>query len=300
MNKKNKQNKTVLWGTIAISLISPISAYAQKKTPEFITNNQMLINYGLPIMLGIGILLFGYGVYRWIAEAVKQTTNKRPKWFALLGILLGVVAISLWLWIGSLQQSIGLDSAPGGVGSIILSLDPSSDPALLGASHNVFIARIVKSGDIVNYPLGPSQQYIVEVVDNIKGDLQGTVTVEQEGYMSNGMFQPVEDGGTPLESGSTYLLATRYNAPVNAYTLIASKYASPKLDESKSLDADMNVKELKAAYVDEKLLEADIAHDNTLNSFQSLPPDKKATAQARADEAKTWLEAHEGGVITTK
>jgi len=55
-------------------------------------------------------------------------------------------------------------------------------------------------------------------------------------------------------------------------------------------DKDPRVNAFTSAYPNEELLQADIAHTNTRNSFTSLPPAAKATAQARAEEARVILE----------
>jgi hypothetical protein len=124
--------------------------------------------------------------------------------------------------------------------------------------------------------------------------------VEQEGGVKNGILQTIEDAFPLLEPGSTYILATRYNESENAYTVIANENAGKLLTKDASLDntqlkalseQDEKVKSLEAAYPDEKLLDADIAHNNTRNSFQSLPPEAKAAAQARADSAEASLDA---------
>jgi hypothetical protein len=104
-----------------------------------------------------------------------------------------------------------------------------------------------------------------------------------------------------LEIGSTYLFATRYNAEDDTHTLNSHSNASKllssdpgfdKKDLKALVDKDSKIKSLEVAYANEILLDADIGHNNTRNSFQSLPPDAKAAAVARADAARVELEAH--------
>jgi hypothetical protein len=157
--------------------------------------------------------------------------------------------------------------------------DFSNDKILMGASHNVFVGKIIKQIGSIDRGVGPETQFEVQIVLNIKGDLQGMVTVDQEGGYQNGIFYYIQDGAPLLRAGATYLLATRYNAQGNWHTLIPSISGSQFIidDNGLSIDKlqtlaknDIRVKRLENAYPSEILLDADIKHNNELNSYQSL------------------------------
>ncbi len=102
-----------------------------------------------------------------------------------------------------------------------------------------------------------------------------------------------------LQPGSTYLFATRFNEKENWYTLNPHPNASKLITSDATLDIatleslvaqDPKVLSLQSAYPNEVLLPADIANNRTLNSFHSLPEDKKAEALERAREAKVMLD----------
>jgi hypothetical protein len=59
--------------------------------------------------------------------------------------------------------------------------DFRDDKILMGASHNVFIARVTREVGTKGHEFGPETQFEVEVIENIKGDLSGTVIVNQQG-----------------------------------------------------------------------------------------------------------------------
>jgi hypothetical protein len=166
--------------------------------------------------------------------------------------------------------------------------DFSNDEILMGASHNVFIGKVIRQTGEKERGIGPETQFQVQVIENIKGDLKGTVTVDQEGGYKDGVLYVMDgDIGTTgknasdylLQPGSTYLLATRYNPDENWYTLNSYPTARELFSSDSSAtndylllrtDADPRVKALKAAYPHEILLPADIAHNNTRNSYQSV------------------------------
>lgn len=167
--------------------------------------------------------------------------------------------------------------------------DFSNDAILMGASHNVFIGKVLAQTGAKERGIGPETQFSVRVISNIKGNLAGVITVDQQGGMKNNFLYIVQDDNLPtptsnedtymLKPGSTYLLATRYNNKENWYTLNPYPTASKLLNTSPTLtdnelsdlaNSDARVQALKAAYPKEVLLEADVTHMNARNSFSSI------------------------------
>lgn len=182
--------------------------------------------------------------------------------------------------------------------------DYSNNSILIGASQNVFIGRVVAIVGNKDFMGSPATQFSLEIIKNIKGDTSGTVVINQEGGYRDGVLYLAEEDGKMLQPGSTYLLATRYDSDGDYYTLNPHPNASKLLNDDASLEAvqlqsmseqDVKVKSLESAYAHEKLLDADIAHGNTRNSFQSLAPAEKAAAQSRADAARASLDAMQQG-----
>lgn len=180
--------------------------------------------------------------------------------------------------------------------------DFSKDDILIGASHNVFVGRVLNQSGEKSLGSTPETQFTVEVISNIKGDLKGTVTVNQFGGYKNGALVTVEDdtpipngksaGTYMLEPGQTYLLATRYNEQEDWHTLnsfptarkLLSKDANASVADLKTLaQNDERVQALTAAYPNEKLLDADIQHGNTRNSYR----DMGTKLQAEASKAQS-------------
>ncbi len=172
---------------------------------------------------------------------------------------------------------------------------------LMGASHNVFVGKVI--AQVGENPIAgrPTTQFSVQVIKNIKGDLKDMVVLNQLGGYRDGILYLMDEESTMLLPGSTYLFATRYNPEDDTHTLNSHVNASKLLSSDTNLDSaslqtlagqDEKVKTLEAAYPDEVLLDADIAHQNTRNAFKDLPPEAKAAAQSRADKAKAALAAN--------
>jgi hypothetical protein len=180
--------------------------------------------------------------------------------------------------------------------------DFSNDKVLVGASHDIFVGKVVQELGSKDLGDGPETQFSVAVIDNLKGNLQGTVTVDQQGGYKNGVLYVVGDDhvargneGTSylLQPGSTYLFATRYNLQENWYTLNSYPTASKLITSDKSLgndqlkslaENDPRFKELQGAYPNEVLIDADVKHNNALNNYISLQQNPQTTEESTTTE----------------
>ncbi|MDO8659307.1 MAG: hypothetical protein Q7K54_01775 [Candidatus Parcubacteria bacterium] len=167
--------------------------------------------------------------------------------------------------------------------------DFSDDRILMGASHNVFVGKVIKQVGDKRLGETPETQFTVEVLSNIKGDLQGTIVVNQLGGYKYGMLYVVDSGDTVgpiskntdllLKIGTTYLFATRYNSEENWHTAIFHPNAGKVISQEGNLStgqlqvlagSDKKVSLLREAYKNEILLDVDIKNNNTRNSYQLL------------------------------
>jgi hypothetical protein len=169
----------------------------------------------------------------------------------------------------------------------IYSSDFSDIKVLVGAAHNIFIGRVVEQVSTKERGIGPETQFAVDVVSNIKGNLDGRVVVNQQAGFRDGTLYVISDNDPRsnnvqdylLTPGSTYILATRYNKSQGWYTLNSYSAAKKLLSSDISMSAEelrvlvnnnSRVQELRAAYPNEILLVADVEHNNALNSYSSI------------------------------
>lgn len=182
--------------------------------------------------------------------------------------------------------------------SAIYDIPLADDKVLMGASHNVFVGKVLSQIGTTGASIGggrtfPVSQFSVEPIFNIKGSLSGTVTVEQTGGYQGGALMVSEDGdmfgpsnkpgaGYLLQPGSTYLLSTRYQNNGDYYLWAFPTAAKLISTDSNLGDAqlqslaanDERVQQLEAAYPHEILVADDVHTGNTRNSWISLhtPP----------------------------
>lgn len=108
------------------------------------------------------------------------------------------------------------------------TIDRSNDRELAGASHNIFFGQVIRrSGRKSLHNWGPQAQFEVEVFEVIKGDLSGSVTVNQPYY-------PGEDR---LQKDKSYFFATRSSNLHDWHTAI-HQYGEVNLDVPDDAEKD--------------------------------------------------------------
>jgi hypothetical protein len=187
----------------------------------------------------------------------------------------------------------------------------ADDRVLMGASHDVFVGKVIAQTGTKKRGASPETQFSVEVISNIKGNLRGTVTVDQFGGYENGALYTVDGGPIGLtrdkndtyllQPGSTYLLAARYNDTENWYTLNSFATARKLLSQDASLNdgqlkalaaSDGRVQVLQSTYQDEVPFSADISHAMAYNTYSSRHFDVSGQA---IDDTVALAQSHQQG-----
>ncbi len=202
-----------------------------------------------------------------------------------MAVVLLMVIVGLGLYTNAVKLPIERIMQPQ------YAADFSNDRILMGASHNVFVGKVIKEVKGKDIGIGPVTYFEVSIVNNIKGNLSGKVIILQQGGYENGILYTVRDGDVVapnageisesglLEIGSTYLLATRNASGEGAYYLNSHSNAKKLITKDDMLSDDQievlaqndeKVKTLKEAYKTEILLDVDIQNNTTRNSYESL------------------------------
>lgn len=125
------------------------------------------------------------------------------------------------------------------------AFDSSDERKLVGFADNVFVGRI--EDKVGNEPMKgvvredadspegpppsiPETQFSVEVLDNVKGSLQGRVTVSQSGGDVPSRDAPVTIEHDPiLRPGQTVLFATRFDEDEGHHQVVAPVYGDVRI-----------------------------------------------------------------------
>ena len=124
------------------------------------------------------------------------------------------------------------------------SFDQTDIRKVVGVSSHIFVGRVVAVVGNEGVPTSgpgnnsiPQTQFSVEVLENVKGELAGTVIVSQAGGRNHlGTFVEFE-GDTLLEVDKTYLLATWYESENNWYSIVAQRYGHVVVDDAEKRSA---------------------------------------------------------------
>ena len=218
------------------------------------------------------------------------------KMFTVKNVLIGcgILGIPIILvWLGLYTNTIKL-SITRTISHQYVT-DFSDDRKLMGASHNVFVGKVIRQVGSKSRTGTPETQFEVEVIHNIKGNLQGSVTVNQEGGYKNGVLYLIHEGDVVLpadktdlsldpllEPGQIYLFASRYSERDNWYTIISHPNAKANFSLDNNLtkpqleilvENNGRVRQLREAYPNEILLDVDVKINNARNSYKSLQKD---------------------------
>jgi len=162
----------------------------------------------------------------------------------------------------------------------------------MSAVSNVFVGKVIKQVGTRARFEEPETQFEVEVIYNIKGDLQGKTIVSQSGGYKNGVLYRTSDDITVatdkpikeqdnglMKEGETYLFVARYSEMGNWYSIYTHSKGTKLLsrDESLNIAALKNLYEkderfigLKEAYEKVKMSDADVKNDGKAMGGQPL------------------------------
>ncbi len=209
-----------------------------------------------------------------------KKTNINWSWVAVIAIIL---ALSIAMALSLRANLIKLPGVSYGMSFVNIG-DFSVDEELVGASHNVYVAKIIKQTEYVVLDGIPFTKYEAEVKYNIKGDIVGRITVLHQGGYKNGRLNLVNGAQDEsnnmglLKEGSTYLLASRHWKEQDMHFLILHPNSrllisnNPNFEYQYGKDdkVDNRIRGLQEAYKKEVLPQADIIHSKDFNSYKRL------------------------------
>nr|MDQ5818384.1 hypothetical protein [Actinomycetota bacterium] len=133
-------------------------------------------------------------------------------------LALAVVGLGFVLYAVLVERPTGTDGDVVNV-EVDYAIEPTDERQLVGSATNVFVGRVIGKVGAEGAPLSgpgervvPRTQFSVVVLENIKGDLGGEVTVSQTGGYDKSVGREVRIEGDPiLKPDQELLFATSYN-----------------------------------------------------------------------------------------
>lgn len=94
-------------------LIGPMVAFAQGTGPLAVTlaSISSIVTFLIPLMLAIAVLIFFWGLVKYIANASDEAAKESGKTLMIWGMIALFVMVAFWGIIGYVQTSFGLSGS---------------------------------------------------------------------------------------------------------------------------------------------------------------------------------------------
>ena len=103
-------------------------AFAQVSGPLSGTLSQIsaVVNFLIPLMLAMAVLVFFWGLVKYIANASDEAAKESGKTLMIWGMIALFVMVAFWGIIGYVQSSIGLSGSISAAPAPVVSFVPST------------------------------------------------------------------------------------------------------------------------------------------------------------------------------
>lgn len=100
--------KNLKLGLVLASMTSPMFAFAQTPLEDTLGTFSDIIDFLIPVMLSLAVLVFFWGLVKYIANASDEAAKESGKTLMIWGMVAMFVMVAFWGIIGYVQQSLGL------------------------------------------------------------------------------------------------------------------------------------------------------------------------------------------------
>ena len=113
---------------IGAMLMGPIMAFAQVTGPLSNTLGQFkaVIDFMIPLLLSLAILVFFWGLVKYIANASDEAAKESGKTLMIWGMVAIFVMVAFWGILGFVQQSTGLSGSVTAPSAPVVNIVPTT------------------------------------------------------------------------------------------------------------------------------------------------------------------------------
>ncbi|OGZ17375.1 MAG: hypothetical protein A2494_00725 [Candidatus Lloydbacteria bacterium RIFOXYC12_FULL_46_25] len=112
----------------AAMLMGPMMAFAAPSGPLANTLNQFqdVVAFLIPVLLSLAVLVFFWGLVKYIANASDEASKESGKTLMIWGMIAIFVMVAFWGIIGYVQNSLGLSGSIVAPVAPVVSLVPTT------------------------------------------------------------------------------------------------------------------------------------------------------------------------------
>ena len=115
--------KKILTG---VMLMGPVFAFAQTPLETTLDTVQTVINFLIPLMLSLAVLVFFWGLVKYIANASDEAAKESGKTLMIWGMVAIFIMVAFWSVIGYVQNTLGLSGTVSQVAPPTFDLVPTT------------------------------------------------------------------------------------------------------------------------------------------------------------------------------
>jgi uncharacterized membrane protein YidH (DUF202 family) len=108
--------KNIITGAL---LFGPLAAFATTPLETTVATFGKLVNQLVPIMIVLAVLVFFWGLVKYIASASDESSKESGKTLMIWGMVALFVMVAFWGILGYMQSTLGLS------GTVVSSVPPS-------------------------------------------------------------------------------------------------------------------------------------------------------------------------------
>jgi hypothetical protein len=110
-----KKLKAILSGLVSLAMFTPALAFAQSTGVTLnnlsgaLTDLARLMDRIIPILIGAAIILFLFGVLKYVFNAGSEDARKEGRTFMIYGIIAIAVMLSVWALVAFVRNTFGVN-----------------------------------------------------------------------------------------------------------------------------------------------------------------------------------------------
>jgi Ca-activated chloride channel homolog len=212
----------VILGVVGVGVIMALAAAAGNHDWFFLYALMSFVNYLIPFMLLMGVLLFIFGAYQYFIPGLDGNMNSRRNgrirmFFALLLLFFVIV---IWFMVALMNQLTGIEQGAGGGGSVYMPTVPMSET--LSTPRNTIGFSVGGAKDADNFRENIEQCYLPIPTDiTYEGLFYDYVFDTKNVSGCTGLFCPQYEGAVvadPFSGQDEYFLSVGLGSNIDADT----------------------------------------------------------------------------------